>query len=428
MHSSFKAALIGTLLLGISAPAHATLDEVAQALALGDSVNAITQLKAMPESVRNSYRGRLLHAEALAAQDKREEAVRCYRSLIEEVPGQPEAYNNLAVLYAAEGRLDEALKLLEQAMNTSDSYATVRSNLGRIYLEKSLNSYAKALQVGERKEAPSLQALYRLNDLNPAPAEPLMLAQAEMTQSPAVEPPQLAARSGVPSEPVSAPEAVSEPEPVSAVETVVEPVEPVEPVETVESVESVETVETVESGQTVVVAEAVMATAAEVEVDEAASSTETTGPVAAQTEPAVLPAEQEALEPAADAEPESASEPAAEARQAVLDSVQQWAKAWQGQDVEAYLAAYADGFEPSHDLGREQWQAQRRRRLSKPEHIEVVLEEIEVRFNGDRRARVYFVQRYHSDRYRDTTRKRLKLVNERGGWKILAETTLEVIR
>jgi len=78
-------------------------------------------------------------------------------------------------------------------------------------------------------------------------------------------------------------------------------------------------------------------------------------------------------------------------------------------------------------LTRGQWQAQRRRRLSHPESIEVQLGDFEVKFDGNDRARVTVVQYYRSERYSDTVRKRFQLLRGADGWKILSEKTIEVL-
>ena len=470
MSSSFKAVLAGALLLGLAGPVGATLDEVAQALAVGDHTSAIALLQALPATERDSYRGRLLSAETLVAQEKREEAAGLYRGLIEEVPAQPEAYNNLAVLYAAEGRTEEALELLERAMKTSASYATVRANLGQLYLDMSLNSYAKALRVDEQDKPPSLQALYRLNRFNPSVPDAMVLAQTEAAHasSSAAEKPRQTEQTVSPAEvssgqendspgqpsatglladaelvlppPMesadlasSAPEAGSvdvaaiTPEVESAEVAVIAPeVESAEVAVIAPEAESAEVAvdpPEVESAEVAVIAPEVVSdetliSAQEIHASEAAGVTEL---VVVEDEPVSEPAAPN-IAPASDAIAVSGPE------QAVLNTVQAWAKAWQGQDVEAYLGAYAEGFVPSQGLSREQWQAQRRQRLSKPELIEVELEDIAVTLSANGSARVSFLQRYRSDRYRDKTRKRLYLVKEGEGWKILAEKTLEVVQ
>lgn len=464
MSSSFKAVLAGALFLGLAGPCSATLDEVAQSLAEGNHSRAIAQLQAVPAIERDSYRGRLLYAGVLLAQGQREEAADLYRELIDTLPGQPEAYNNLAVLYAAEGRTDEALELLEQAMNTSATYATVRANLGQIYLDMSLNSYAKALRVDERDTPPSLKTLYQLNSPNPSAPGTLVLAQtqtqtqagtataslsagepqAELTASPAtMSSRQESAVSSQPSEPARVADADFElpPQMETAKPVISTPV-----IESAEVAGSSPGEESAEVAVTPPVAEpaevavtpgeaepaGMVVTTPEVFSDETpasapdsaiAAATEVVGAVVAEAGPV---GESAALNLVSEAA--AGSTVTAGPEQAVQKAVQAWATAWAGQDVETYLAAYSEGFVPPLGMSREQWQAQRRQRLSKPELIEVELEAISVRLSSNTLAQVNFLQRYRSDRYRDKTRKRLQLVNEGGDWKILAEKTLEVIQ
>jgi uncharacterized protein YchJ len=59
--------------------------------------------------------------------------------------------------------------------------------------------------------------------------------------------------------------------------------------------------------------------------------------------------------------------------------------------------------------------------------IEVALQQVQVVIEGPAHARVEFVQRYRSDRYRDKTRKQLLLIKQAGRWLIQQELTLEVL-
>jgi len=59
----------------------------------------------------------------------------------------PEPYNNLAVLYAAEGQERKAAEALEQAIRTNPSYTTAHENLGDLYARMASEAYAKALQL-----------------------------------------------------------------------------------------------------------------------------------------------------------------------------------------------------------------------------------------------------------------------------------------
>ncbi|MBE0599501.1 MAG: tetratricopeptide repeat protein, partial [Desulfuromonadales bacterium] len=53
-----------------------------------------------------------------------EAAVELFQALIKKYPTDPEAYNNLAALYAQRGELEPARLTLEQALLTDTTYAT----------------------------------------------------------------------------------------------------------------------------------------------------------------------------------------------------------------------------------------------------------------------------------------------------------------
>lgn len=67
-----------------------------------------------------------------------------FEQLTEDFPELPEPYNNLAVLYAAEGRLERAQALLQAALVARPDYATALENLGDIYLQMGVDSYQRA--------------------------------------------------------------------------------------------------------------------------------------------------------------------------------------------------------------------------------------------------------------------------------------------
>ncbi len=95
----------------------------------------------------------------LISAGKTEEASSLFEQLIGRYPSRPEPYNNLAALYALQGRLTESKAVLEKALDTDDNYATVYGNLGVIYAEMARESYGKALRLEARQHNPKLQLL-----------------------------------------------------------------------------------------------------------------------------------------------------------------------------------------------------------------------------------------------------------------------------
>ena len=97
------------------------------------------------------------------------EAIAVFESLRNDHPSMFEAHNNLAVLYAKLGRLDDARKALVAAMDLNPD-AVVYANLGDVYMKLAERAYERA------------HALRVIDD--PAPAkseEPVALSEPEAT-------------------------------------------------------------------------------------------------------------------------------------------------------------------------------------------------------------------------------------------------------
>ena len=75
------------------------------------------------------------------------DALATFTRLTEDYPQLPEPYNNLAVIYAAQGQYDKARVALEKALQTNPSYATAHNNLGDIYAQLASQAYSKALSL-----------------------------------------------------------------------------------------------------------------------------------------------------------------------------------------------------------------------------------------------------------------------------------------
>ncbi|MCF6356124.1 MAG: nuclear transport factor 2 family protein [Candidatus Polarisedimenticolaceae bacterium] len=114
---------------------------------------------------------------------------------------------------------------------------------------------------------------------------------------------------------------------------------------------------------------------------------------------------------------------AANHRADILNTVKSWAKAWSDQRVDEYIDSYTADFKPQQYKNREYWEAQRRKRLSKPSSISIQLSNIQVSLAKDGTATATFVQIYKSPTFSDNVRKTLILRQESGGWKISSETS-----
>jgi len=136
----------------------------------------------------------------------------------------------------------------------------------------------------------------------------------------------------------------------------------------------------------------------------------------AKTEPAPVAK----AEPAAPVSPASDSKPAAEGKAEVEKAVRDWAAAWSRKDVKAYLAAYGRDFQTPGGEARDTWEAERTRRINKPEPIQVGVDNLQVTVEGDR-ATAKFRQSYKSGKLKTAASKTMVFVKRDGHWLIQQE-------
>jgi tetratricopeptide (TPR) repeat protein len=93
---------------------------------------------------------RFLKGVILTEQNKMPEAIAIFSKLTADFPELPEPYNNLAVLYAADGQFEKARVALDKAIRTNPAYATAYENLGDIHAKLASQAYDKALQLDSK--------------------------------------------------------------------------------------------------------------------------------------------------------------------------------------------------------------------------------------------------------------------------------------
>ena len=111
---------------------------------------------------------------------KQADAIATFTSLTQDYPELAEPYNNLAALYAAQGRLDQARSALEMAIRTNPNYAIAHENLGDVYARLASEAYNKALQLdkGNTSVPPKLAVIGEVLKLNLAKPDQTPVAPA----------------------------------------------------------------------------------------------------------------------------------------------------------------------------------------------------------------------------------------------------------
>ena len=101
--------------------------------------------------------------------------------------------------------------------------------------------------------------------------------------------------------------------------------------------------------------------------------------------------------------------------------IENWARAWEKQDVASYIAFYSKEFKGFKNH-RGAWEASRQNALKKNKNISIKLSNIQIHQKGKEKIEVNFIQKYQSDGYADTGIKELLLEKRKAGWKIVKET------
>lgn len=360
-----KTVILAGLIAAIYPAQASEISEINKLMRNGQYADALVKTDAVLAKHPRDAQLRFYKGLILAEQNKSAEAIAVFSKLTEDFPDLPEPYNNLAVLYAANGQYDKARAALDMAMRTNPTYATALENLGNVYAKLASQAYDKALQIDPANNvpAPKLTLVRTLNGNLTGGTIPKLASantSGKATSAPADTP-------VTPTTP-PAPPVIAQPEPKP-----------------------------------------------EPKVDAKAA------------EKAAQAAAQLAAKQAADKTAEKAAQLAAEKqakadkdKTAVLNTVYSWAKAWSDMDVKNYLASYGNDFTPPKGQTRKQWSDERRDRIEEKGHINVKVESPQVTFKNDT-ATVRFRQIYNSNRLTVDSRKTLILTKQGNKWLIKQE-------
>jgi len=408
------------LLLCAGTVAHA--DEIGDASLLfkqGQRSQALDKVNDYLASKPKDAQARFLKGLILTEQGKTADAIKIFTGLTEDYPDLPEPYNNLAVLYASQGKYDKAKQLLEKALSTHPSYATANENLGDIYAKMASQAYDRALQLDSKNTATQtklamIQNLFADDAHNHAG----VATNAEVSSK---------IEGQVPAKVVAAPAiaAKNQPEPV--------------PVASAAAPAKTDATKTAATKTEVAKAEVAKAEVAKAEVAKAevakaeVAKAEVAKAEAAKAEAAKAEAAKAEAAKAEAAKAEAAKAEAAKAAIHVKQVVKQnddaeirrtvtaWAKAWSSQNTGQYLSFYANDFKTPRGETRAAWEAIRKERVSTPKFIRVGVSIKSVLLTDSAHATVKFRQSYKSGHLNVFDNKVFLMVKAEGKWLIREE-------
>ncbi len=141
------------LVLGLTMlPAHAQVTGETNARSLLKENRVEEALAAIETELKEHPRDGplwLLKGTAMSMSDRKDDAVRLFRKMIQDRMEVASAYNNLAVIYTERGDFESAKIALESAIRTKPEYAVALRNLGNVYANLAGMSYKRALQLDE---------------------------------------------------------------------------------------------------------------------------------------------------------------------------------------------------------------------------------------------------------------------------------------
>ncbi|CAN5403059.1 hypothetical protein BH09PSE5_BH09PSE5_02260 [soil metagenome] len=157
-------------------PSLANADEVADVSRLikaGQAAEAMRQADAFLARNPRDPRMRFLKGVMLMEQKQPAEAQAVFEKMTQDYPELAEPYNNLAVLYAAQGDYARARIALEMVVRTNPGYALAYENLGDVHLKLASQAYANAQRLDPSNPAlqPKLVAIKELLGPVPSPTQ-----------------------------------------------------------------------------------------------------------------------------------------------------------------------------------------------------------------------------------------------------------------
>ena len=442
--------LVAALFVAPAAPAHANeMSDINKLMRSGQYAEALTKTDAVLAKHPRDAQMRFTKGLILAEQNRSADAIAVFTKLTEDFPDLPEPYNNLAVLYAANGQYDKARASLDMAMRTNPTYATALENLGDVYAKLASQAYDKALQIdpGSNVPQPKLTLLRSLNGNATggtvprlASAAPGQAAQAQRdakarADAAAAEQQErtraLAAEKA--SQQAAADKAAAEKAAIakaSADKAVSDKVAADKAATDKAAAEKAAAEKTASEKAAADKKKADKAAAEQKQKEkEQAERLEKEKAARADKEKADKAEKLAAAEKAAQAKTAAdklkadkarANADADQDKNAVLASLNSWAKAWSDKDVKSYLAHYASDFEAPKGASRKEWAEERRARIEDKGHITVKVSNAQVAIKGNT-ATVRYRQIYNSNRLTVDSRKTLIFTKQGNRWLIKQE-------
>ncbi|TFH48812.1 MAG: tetratricopeptide repeat protein, partial [Lysobacterales bacterium] len=163
-------AVLIVLLLPGTLVAAGTLPEIRALAADQHYAEALKQLDQFLGDHPDDVEARLFRGVILTRQGNIDEAINTFSELSRDRPELPESLNNLAVLYAAQGRYDDSREVLIRAIELEPRYDTAQENLGDVYAKLADIAYERAFTLNKNNVTARDKAVWMTRVLDTEPA------------------------------------------------------------------------------------------------------------------------------------------------------------------------------------------------------------------------------------------------------------------
>ena len=395
--------LLALLSTGIAAAVFAaSIGDARKAYHSGDMQRALDGVNQVLQSEPGNISALFLKAQISSSNNQHSVAIENYKKLIALAPNHLEAYNNLATLYAQQGKLELASKTLEDAIKTDPVYSTIHSNLRAIYLDMSKKHYRMALKLKpEDSEARLLAMNTRDSSDNIISKEvPIGVAATQVAANKTVVANagnQAVLQPPIPTQPLTegaqqAQQQLVEAKPKPLAKTEPKPVPSPAP----------------KVAQTPAVKPKLEPKPKPASTVAVVHKTEMPAPKKQPTPPVVNVVKTQPAAPG-------------NATQQIKAALLAWANAWSNRDVSKYVNAYRADYTTQGKTNQD-WVAGRRWNFKTKKYIKVALSNISIKPDGNQ-YRASFRQAYESDSFKDVVNKEILFIWQNGAWKIASERT-----
>lgn len=123
------------------------LDTIQRLASQGQWQTAMEKLDKRIATNSNDFESRFLKGLLLWQQSDTAGAREIFFDIAQQLPQLPEAHNNLAAIYTAEGEYELARQTLLNAISNTPDYSEAKSNLGDLYVKLAVDAYQEALDL-----------------------------------------------------------------------------------------------------------------------------------------------------------------------------------------------------------------------------------------------------------------------------------------